>query len=196
MEPGGGTSGMKPVDVDLERVEQHDTDSSELSVSTASNTTIPHLKSTNAERALNEDERRKSKEARKAKREAREKKKEQQRLEEKKQRKEERKLKREARRKRREARKKKEEAKAINASSSELSSSSEDGGDDESYQVIKDRRKDKKGKSKDDDNNKYATVSFNYSSMSMTSHDHESFINVAMGKLLISMGLTLPSGST
>ena len=88
---------MKPVDVDM--------DSSELSASTASNTTLPHLEATDAERALNDNERRRRKEARKLKREAREK--EEQRLEEKKQRKEERRLKREARRKRREDKKKK-----------------------------------------------------------------------------------------
>ena len=80
---------MKRVDVDM--------DSSELSASTASNTTLPHLEATDAKRALNKNERRR-KEARKLKRKAREK--EEQRLEEKKQRKEERRLKREARRKR------------------------------------------------------------------------------------------------
>ena len=52
---------MKPVDVDLERVELHDTDSSELNVSTASNTTLPHLEATDAEGALNENERRRRK---------------------------------------------------------------------------------------------------------------------------------------
>ena len=76
-----------------------DTDNSELSASTASNTTLPHLEATDAERALNENGRRRRKEARKLKREAREKKKEEQQLEDKKQRKEEKKLKREARRK-------------------------------------------------------------------------------------------------
>ena len=59
---------MKPVDVDM--------DSSELSTSTASNTTLPHLEATDAEGALNENERRRRKERRKLKREAREKKKE------------------------------------------------------------------------------------------------------------------------
>ena len=48
-----------------------DTDSSELSASTASNTKLPHLEATDAERALNDNERRKRKEARKLKREAR-----------------------------------------------------------------------------------------------------------------------------
>jgi len=86
MEVEGGTSSVKRVDVD--------TNSSELSASIASNTTIPHLEVADAERALDDNERRK--EARKLKREAREKKKkkEQQRLEEKKARKEERRLKR------------------------------------------------------------------------------------------------------
>jgi hypothetical protein len=41
MEPGGGSSGVKFVDVDLEHVGLHETDSSELSASTASNTTLP-----------------------------------------------------------------------------------------------------------------------------------------------------------
>ena len=87
---------MKRVDVD--------TDNSELSASTSSNTTLPHLEATDAERALNVNEGRRRKEARKLKREAREKKEEQW-LEEKKQRKEERSLKREVRRKRREGNK-------------------------------------------------------------------------------------------
>jgi hypothetical protein len=137
MEPGGGISSVKPMDVDPKRVKLHNTNNSELSVSTASVSTLPHLEATDAERILNEEE-----------------KKEQHRLEEKKARKEERKLKREARRKRREARKKKEqEAKASKASSSELSRSFEDGYDDESYQV---HSKDKKGKGKKNDDNKYA----------------------------------------
>ena len=138
-----------------------------------------------AEKAQNDEERKKRKAARKAKREAREKKKnEQQKLEDKKQRKEERRLKREARKKRREARKKKEEeAKANNTSSSEISSSTEDGDDDESYQVTKGGKKEKKGKGKVNSNNKYATVSFDYSSMSMPNHDRRSFINVPAGKL-------------
>ena len=59
MEPGGGTSGAKRVDVD--------TNSSELSASTASNTMLPHLEATNAEGALNENERRRRKETRKLK---------------------------------------------------------------------------------------------------------------------------------
>ena len=81
MEPEGETSDMKPVDVD--------TDSSELSASTTSNTTLPHLEATDTKKALNDDERRRRKKARKLKREVREKNKEQQWLEDKKQRKEE-----------------------------------------------------------------------------------------------------------
>ena len=56
----GGVSGMKPVDID--------TDNSELSASTASNTTLPYLEAIDAERALNDNERRRRKEARKLKR--------------------------------------------------------------------------------------------------------------------------------
>ena len=53
---------------------------------------------------------------------------------------------------------------------------------DESYQVSKGNKKEKKGKGKAD-NNKYAVVSFNYSSIPMTNHDRRSFINVPAGKL-------------
>ena len=116
---------MKPINVDPKDVGLHDSDSSELSASTASNSTLPQLEATDAKKAQNEGERRRRRRvARKEKSKAREKKKE-----------------------RREARKKKEqEAKASNASSSELSSSSEDGDDDESYQVHS--KTDKKGKGK------------------------------------------------
>ena len=99
MELRGGSGVVKPMNVDLEDVGLHDTDSSELSASTASNSTLPQLEATDAEKAQNEEERRRKRAARKEKREAREKKKEQQRLEEKKARKEERRLKREARKK-------------------------------------------------------------------------------------------------
>ena len=68
MKPEGGVGGVKPVDVD--------TNSNELSTSTASNTTLPHLEATDAERDLNDNERRRRMEERKLKREAREKKKE------------------------------------------------------------------------------------------------------------------------
>ena len=54
--------------------------------------------------------------------------------------------------------------------------------DDESYQVSKGNKKEKKGKGKAD-NNKYVAVSFNYSSIPMTNHDRRSFINVPVGKL-------------
>ena len=69
---------MKPIDVDLEDVDLHDTDNSELIASTASNTTLLQLEATNVEKALNDEERRKRKAARKAKREARKKKRRQQ----------------------------------------------------------------------------------------------------------------------
>ena len=59
---------MKRVDIN--------TNNSELSASTASSTTLPHLEATDVERALIDNERRR-KEARKLKREARERKKEQ-----------------------------------------------------------------------------------------------------------------------
>jgi len=89
MEPGGRSSGAKSTEVRPEEMGLHDsdTDSSQLSVSTTSNTTLPHLEPTDGESALNEEEKRKRKEARKLKREAREKKKEWQRLDEKKARK-------------------------------------------------------------------------------------------------------------
>ena len=78
MEPEGGSGGAKSTEVRLEEMGLHDTDtdSSQLSVSTASNTTLPHLEPTDGERVLDEEEKRKRKEARKLKREAREKKKE------------------------------------------------------------------------------------------------------------------------
>ena len=50
---------MKQVDVDM--------DNSELSTSTASKTTLPHLEATDAEGALNENKRRRRKKARKLK---------------------------------------------------------------------------------------------------------------------------------
>jgi hypothetical protein len=43
-------------------------------------------------------------------------------------------------------------------------------------------KKNKKGKGKKDNDNKYVTISFNYSSMSMTNHDRKSFINVLVDK--------------
>ena len=97
MEPGGGYGVVKPINVDPEDVGLHDTDSSELSASTASNSTLPQLEAPDAEKAQNEEERRRKRAARKEKRKAREKKKKKKQwLEEKKARKEERRLKREA----------------------------------------------------------------------------------------------------
>jgi hypothetical protein len=53
MEPGGGSGVVKPIDVDSEDIGLHDTNSSELSASTASNTMLPQLEATDAEKALN-----------------------------------------------------------------------------------------------------------------------------------------------
>jgi len=61
MEPGGGFGIVKPINVDSEDVGLHDTDSSELSASTASNSTLPQLEATNVEKAQNEEERKKKK---------------------------------------------------------------------------------------------------------------------------------------
>jgi len=47
----------------------HDTDSSELSVSTASNSTLPYLEATDPKKAQNEEERRRKIAARKEKQE-------------------------------------------------------------------------------------------------------------------------------
>jgi hypothetical protein len=68
MEPEGGTSGVKPVDVDPERVELHDIDSSKLSVSTASVSMLPHLEATIAKRVLNEEEKKSKKAQKRSKR--------------------------------------------------------------------------------------------------------------------------------
>jgi predicted GIY-YIG superfamily endonuclease len=59
---------VKPVDVDLERVELHNTDRNELSVSTASVSMLLHLEATDAERALNEEEKRSKKAQKRSKR--------------------------------------------------------------------------------------------------------------------------------
>jgi uncharacterized protein YjaG (DUF416 family) len=63
------------MEISLELVGLHDTNSSELSVSTASVSTLPHLEATNAERVLNKEEKKMKREVRKLKRESREKKK-------------------------------------------------------------------------------------------------------------------------
>ena len=86
MEPGRGSGVWKPINVDLEDVGLHDTDSSELSASTTNNSMLPQVEATDAEKAQNEEERKRRRATRKEKREAREKK-EQQWLEEKKRRK-------------------------------------------------------------------------------------------------------------
>ena len=82
MEPGGGSGVVKPINIDPKDVGLHDTDSSELSASIASNSTLPRLEATDAKKAQNEEERRRRRASRKEKQEK--KKKEQQRLEEKK----------------------------------------------------------------------------------------------------------------
>ena len=56
MEPGGESGVVKPIIVDLEDVGLHDTDSRELSASTASNSTLPQLEATDAEKVQNEVE--------------------------------------------------------------------------------------------------------------------------------------------
>jgi hypothetical protein len=84
MEAGGGSKGTR-VDPDAISVHKGDGSSSEISLSTASNTTLKDLKTTNAGRKKERKDRRAIKTAN---REAREKKKEEQRLEDKKKRKE------------------------------------------------------------------------------------------------------------
>ena len=61
MEPGGGSGVVKPINVDPKDVGLHDSDSSELSASTASNSTLPQLEATDAKKAQNEEERKKKK---------------------------------------------------------------------------------------------------------------------------------------
>ena len=58
MEPRGGSDVMKPINVDPKDVGLHDTDSSELSASTASNSTLLQLEATDAEKSQNKEERR------------------------------------------------------------------------------------------------------------------------------------------
>ena len=67
MEPGGGSGVAKIMHVDPEDVDLHDTDSSQLSASTTSNTTLPPLEMTDAEKVQYEREKKKRKAARKAK---------------------------------------------------------------------------------------------------------------------------------
>ena len=61
MEPGGGFGVVKPINVDPEDIGLHDTDNSELSASTASDSTLLQLEATDAEKAQNEEERKKKK---------------------------------------------------------------------------------------------------------------------------------------
>jgi hypothetical protein len=69
---------VKPIDVDPKRVKLHDTDSSALSMLIVSVSMLPHLEATDAERVLNEEEKKKRREVRKLKREVREKKRKEQ----------------------------------------------------------------------------------------------------------------------
>ena len=54
---------MKPINVDPEDVGLHDTDSSELSASIASNSMLPWVEATDAEKAQNEEEKRRRRRA-------------------------------------------------------------------------------------------------------------------------------------
>jgi hypothetical protein len=179
MEVGGGSRGTH-VDLDTVSVQEGEGSSSKLSTSTASNASLPPIKTTDGERKREIKERRDTKTVR---REESEKKKEEQRkLDEKLKRKEDRRHIREDWKKRRVATKKKEEVKAYDASSSELSSSSDDGDDDVSYHVSKgDKKKKNKDKSSCTNKKKYVAISFNYSCL--TNCDRKSFINVPAGKL-------------
>ena len=71
MEPGGGSGVVKPINIDPKDVGLHDTDSSELSVSTMSNSMLPQLEATDAEKAQNEEEEEGQLEKRKGKQERR-----------------------------------------------------------------------------------------------------------------------------
>jgi hypothetical protein len=173
-----GSSGAKDKSIPAAQAEDVlvESDSSELSVSTASNSTLK------PDGGMTTDPERRQR--RQARREAKAKRKEDEKLAAKKKRKEERKAKREERAKRRAAKKeeeKKKEKEVYDASSSELSSSTDDGDDDESYNRSK---KDKKGKSTKEDNSnkkKYSAVSFNYSYLS--NRDKKCLVNVPAGKL-------------
>ena len=51
MEPEGGSGIVKPINIDLEDVGLHDTDSSELSAYTTSNSMLPQLEATDTKKA-------------------------------------------------------------------------------------------------------------------------------------------------
>jgi len=148
--------------------------SSDLSLSTASNTTLKEAEgnTTDVTRLKERKERREAKLKRRERRE------EEKKLQEKLSRKEARRITREERAKRREERAKLLK-KMDEASSSELSSSSDDGDDDVSYLTSK---KDKKKDEGSTNNKKFAAISFNYSSY-FTNRDKKSFINIPAGKL-------------
>ena len=62
---------MKPININPEDVGLHDTDSSELSASTVSNSTLPQLEAIDAKKAQNEEERRRRRISRKENQERR-----------------------------------------------------------------------------------------------------------------------------
>ena len=72
MEPERGFGVVKPINVNPEDVGLHDTDSSELSASTANNSTLLQLEATDVENAQNKEERGRRRVARKEKRSKRE----------------------------------------------------------------------------------------------------------------------------
>ena len=71
MEPEGGSSVVKPINIDPKDVGLHDIDNSELSASTTSNSMLPQLEATDAEKAQNEEEEEGQLEKRKGKQERR-----------------------------------------------------------------------------------------------------------------------------
>jgi hypothetical protein len=75
MEPGKGSVGRRPEHVDPKDVDLHETNSSELSASTAG-TSLPVVVLSDEEKAKRLEEKKERKEERKKKREARQKKKE------------------------------------------------------------------------------------------------------------------------
>ena len=72
MEPGEGSGVVKPINIDPKDVGLHDTNSSELSASIASNSMLLQLEATDVENAQNKEERGRRRVARKEKRSKRE----------------------------------------------------------------------------------------------------------------------------
>jgi len=67
MEPEGRSGVVKPINVDPKDIGLHDTDSSELSASTASNSILPQLETTDAKKSQKEEERRRKRATKKRK---------------------------------------------------------------------------------------------------------------------------------